>query len=313
MSLLLRNNSNLLSNKKSLRLSAGFFFETMLKRLILPIALLLFANSSLANTDRNAQLQKIFEQAITAFNNGDYQLATKYFRKMLKNNPGLLRPRLELARALYKNGSTYLKATIGKHYSLSKSAIITPKIGIHHLIYADKKLYDGKNFGLKYFKPISRADYLNLTYSHKQLDYIDSFKSSSGVQNEFSIGYIKLPSISSRFDASLTLLRSNVQDKSEAFERLSLNLSYNQDIINAWNIRVNFKTNRTHYQAGALFDNGVSKKDKQKVIEMSLLNRLWQINNIAPKLTIGQAKNSSNIDVYGKSEPYVKLGFSQQF
>lgn len=59
---------------------------------------------SVANTERDPQLQQIFNQGIDALNQGDYQSATEYFREMLENNPNLLRPRLELARALYKNG-----------------------------------------------------------------------------------------------------------------------------------------------------------------------------------------------------------------
>jgi hypothetical protein len=54
-----------------------------------------------------------------------------------------------------ESDSTYLKATIGKHYSLSKSATITPEIGVHYLNHQDKKLYSGKTFGLQYFKPVN--------------------------------------------------------------------------------------------------------------------------------------------------------------
>lgn len=385
---------------------------------------------SVANTERDPQLQQIFNQGIDALNQGDYQSATEYFREMLENNPNLLRPRLELARSLYKNGdyrvakyhfeqvlsasqlpmnvrgnvnaflvlirqqlpslswsldvsfnekipkrtkkviylggipfdgsdapyentgitqdsyqftaqskipinpkqktfaklklehseiinsendSTYLKATIGKHYSLSKSATITPEIGGHHLNYQGKKLYGGRVFSVLYFKPIAKADYLSLTYNHKQLNYINSHKNESGEQNEISIGYIKLPSISSRLDISLSLLKSNAQKKSQAFKKLGLNLSYNQDVSNAWNIGVNFRANRKNFQESAFFDNGVKKKDKQQTFELVGLNKLWQINNVAPKLTIGKTKNRSNIDNYGKSEPYIKLGFTQQF
>jgi tetratricopeptide (TPR) repeat protein len=383
----------------------------------------------MANADKDPQLQKIFNQGLNAFNSGNYQLAIKYFRKMLENNPNLLRPRLELARSLYRQGeykvakyhfeqvlsapellavvrknvnaflllirqqlpslslslsvslnekipkrtkkviylggipfngdnapyentgitqdsyqftaqskipinpkqktfaklrlehseiinsendSTYLKATIGKHYSLANAATITPEIGFHHSIYQDKKLYSGRIFSLKYFKPIAKADYLNLNYNYRKLDYIDSHKSSNGVQNEFSIGYIKLPSVSSRLDASLGLLKSNTQNKSQSFDKLSLNLSYNQDISNAWNVSINFRINRTHFGAVASSDKEV-KKDREITHEITLLNKLWQINNIAPKLTIGKIKNRSNIDNYGKSEPYIKLGFTQQF
>lgn len=208
--------------------------------------------------------------------------------------------------------STYLKATIGKHYQLSKSATITPEVGIHHLIYKDKKLYNGKTFSLQYFKPIATADYLNLTYNHRQLGYIENYKSSNGVQNEYSIGYIKLPSIDSRLDASVSLLKSNVEDKSQSFDRLSLNLSYNQDITGIGNIGLNFRTNRTQYRAVAVYDKEI-KKDKQTTYEITLLNGLWQINNIAPKFYFGTTKKHSNIDNYGKSEPYIKLGFTQQF
>jgi tetratricopeptide (TPR) repeat protein len=383
----------------------------------------------MANADKDPQLQKIFNQGLNAFNSGNYQSAIKYFRKMLENNPNLLRPRLELARSLYRQGeykvakyhfeqvlsapellavvrknvnaflllirqqlpslslslsvslnekipkrtkkviylggipfngdnapyentgitqdsyqftaqskipinpkqktfaklrlehseiinsendSTYLKATIGKHYSLANAATITPEIGFHHSIYQDKKLYSGRIFSLKYFKPIAKADYLNLNYNYRKLDYIDSHKSSNGVQNEFSIGYIKLPSVSSRLDASLGLLKSNTQNKSQSFDKLSLNLSYNQDISNAWNVSINFRINRTHFGAVASSDKEV-KKDREITHEITLLNKLWQINNIAPKLTIGKTKNRSNIDNYGKSEPYIKLGFTQQF
>jgi tetratricopeptide (TPR) repeat protein len=383
----------------------------------------------MANADKDPQLQKIFNQGLNAFNQGNYQSAIEYFRKMLENNPNLLRPRLELARALYKNGdyrvakyhfeqvlsapelpmnvrgnvnaflvlirqqlpslswsldvsfnekipkrtkkviylggipfdgdsapyentgitqdsyqftaqskipinpkqktftklrlehseiinsendSTYLKATIGKHYSLANVATITPEIGFHHSIYQDKKLYSGRIFSLQYFKLIAKADYLNLNYNYRKLDYIDSHKSSNGVQNEFSIGYIKLPSVSSRLYASLGLLKSNTQNKSQSFDKLDLNLSYNQDISNAWNVSINFRINRTHFGAVASSDKEV-KKDRKITHEITLLNKLWRINNIAPKLTIGKTKNRSNIDNYGKSEPYIKLGFTQQF
>lgn len=388
------------------------------------ISLSLFANYSFANApiQRDSQLQKIFTQGMNAFNKGNYQLASQYFRKILKDNPNLLRPRLELARALYNNGdyrvakyhfeqvlsvatlpnnvriniknflrlirrelpvlswsldvsfnekipkkttyfmgmpftyentditqdsylfgaqskipinpkqqtfaklmlqhseiinnendNTYLKASIGKHYQLPQSATITPEIGAHYLNYQGKKFYAGGVFGVSYFKPIAKADYVSLTYNYMQLDHITDYEKRDGKQNKISIGYIKLPSISSRLDASLSLSKTGAQDKTKAFKRLGLNVSYNQDIGNAWNIGANFRANRTKYQKSNAWDYGVKKKNKEHTFELSLLNKYWQINNIAPKLILGKTKNSSNIDDYGKSSPYVRLGFTQQF
>jgi hypothetical protein len=401
----------------------------MLKRLTLSVCLWLFATTSFANIDRDPQLQKIFQQGMSAASKADYQTATEYFRLMLKNNPNLLRPRLELARALYKNGdyrvakyhfeqvlsvnlpsnvrsnvnhfltlirqqlpsfdfslnvlfnekiqkrtkkviylggiaysgdnapyentgitqdsyalaingkipinpkqqtfaklrleyseiidsendSVYLKATVGKHYSLSKSATITPEIGVHYLNYQNKKLYNGKTFGLQYFKPVNQANYLSFAYDYKQFNYIESFKTSTGEQNKFSATFTYLPSISNRLDSTLTLLKSNAQDKAQAFDRLGLTLSYNQDLYYSWNVGVSFTKNRTHYRSASTLDNGVKKKDKRETFEITILNKLWQINNIAPKLIIGKSKNSSNIDNYGESEPYITLGFTQKF
>ncbi|SMN12114.1 hypothetical protein SPBRAN_323 [uncultured Candidatus Thioglobus sp.] len=402
----------------------------MLKILFFVLGLL-FANSAITSTAKHTQLQVQFEQGLSAFKKAQYPSAITHFRKMLKIDPSLLRPRLELARSLYRSGeyrsakyhfeqvlsssalpsaarknintflslirqqlpqfnlslnldlnkkipkrtkrviylggvefsgedapyantgirqnsynfsvqgklplqvknkvfarlnlehkdiigggktsTTYLKVTMGKHYSLNDNTTITPELGTHHLIYENNKRYSGKVFALKYFQPIGRANAINLNYERQQFNYVEHFKSSSGKQNKYSVLLTHLPSISSRLDSQLIWLKSNAQDKSQAFNQLSLNLLYNQDISNAWNIGLNLKANRTHYQAGGLFDNGVSKKNKQKTIEITLLNRLWQINNIAPKLYIGKTINNSNIDVYEKSDPYINLGFTQQF
>ncbi len=101
-----------------------------------------------------------------------------------------------------------------------------------------------------------------------------------------------MPSISSRLDAQLSLLKSNVRDDSQDFNKLSLDLSYKQD-IGAWNAGLNLHINRTNYGAIAVFDREI-KKNKQATVEITLLNKLWQINGIAPKLSIGKTKNRSN-------------------
>jgi tetratricopeptide (TPR) repeat protein len=72
----------------------------MLKQLLL-VGLLL-STYAFADTTRDPQLQKIFQQGMNSVSKGEYQSATEYFRLMLKKNPNLLRPRLELARVLYK-------------------------------------------------------------------------------------------------------------------------------------------------------------------------------------------------------------------
>lgn len=398
----------------------------MFKPLFIFLCLLLFATYTLANNHREPQLQQIFQQGMYATHRGNYQLAIEQFRKMLKINPNLARPRLELARTLYKKGDyqlskyhfeqvlsmslpskvranikhflnlidkqlpsfnlsldlslnekipkktktayvqgipfenvrykdtgihqhayifsidgkipintkaqtfakfglqhsdingsnnakTYLTTSFGKHFSLPNSASITPEVGLHHLIYHNNKLYNGGTFSLHYFKPIDSSNYLNLIYNNKQLNYVANLKSSTSKQNKFSIRLISLPSISSRIDSTLSYLKSSAQDKSRAFNKIDLAVSYNRDIGSAWNIGVGLKANRTHYQAGALFDNNISKKDRQKTLEFTLLNNFWQINNIAPKLYIGQTVNKSNIDVYEKANLYVKLGFTQEF
>ena len=398
----------------------------MSKKAFLLAYLILFSTLALA-TNTHSQLQAIFKAGMTAVKNGDYQLASEQFRKMLKNNPNLLRPRLELARVLYENGdyvqakyhfeqvlssplphavrqnikdfllrirqqlpslqlsidiafnekipsrakttylfgipssepvryrntgirrhrynfiagskipinhktqtftklklehsdsdgsknaTTYLKTTLGKHYKFAKAASFTPEIGFHHLIYQDHKLYNGKTLSFRYFKPVSLANYLTFTYSYKQLNYAKNYQYSSGSERILSSSFIKLPSVDSRLELQLSYIKYKAQDKSSAFKQPSLNFSYSQDLKNGWTIGFNLKANRRKYQKPNLFDAGIRKKDKQKTLEITILNRLWRIKNTSPKLTIGKTKNSSNIDIYGKSEPYIKLGFSQQF
>ena len=51
----------------------------------------------------NPPLQVLFLSGQIAGNRGQWDMAIRYYRIMLESNPALLRPRLELARALYMN------------------------------------------------------------------------------------------------------------------------------------------------------------------------------------------------------------------
>lgn len=383
--------------------------------------------SPLTVAEDKQQLQQTFDQGMAYAKERDYLAASAQFRKMLKDNPNLLRPRLELARVLYEDGeyrqakyhfeqvlasalppqvrknvqafllkirqqlpsfnlalnlffneqipkrekttylfglastqptqyentgirqhgyhfsamakvpllaqhqvftqlefsnsnntgnkkdTTYLKATLGKHFRLPNAASITPEIGFHHLIYDDRKLYNGVMTSLRYFQPISRADYLTLNLNYQHLHYASGYQRFHGNQKEISASYIKLPSASSRIDLRLAWLQSTAKDDSRALERPSMALSYSQDFASAWTVGINLRANRSYYQKADFFDNGKKKKDRQETVEITILNRLWHIYNISPKLSIGKTWHHSNIDTYGSSDPYIRLGFSQRF
>ena len=58
---------------------------------------------------------------------------------------------------------------------------------------------------------------------------------------------------------------------------------------------------------------GVKREDKEKTIELTILNSLFDINGLSPKVRFGIIYNDSNINLYEFDRSYSKLEFTKEF
>ena len=210
-----------------------------------------------------------------------------------------------------KNAQSYVSTSYGKHFPINSNSSITPEIGFHKFVYKDKGLYSGKTYALNYFNSINNNNSVELQLSRQELEYPEH-QYMSGSNNSITSIYSTMASADNRFDIQLTYLKSKVLDESSSYNQPSFSVSNNREFKGGWSVGVTAKVNQKSYLGMDPFF-GLKRKDKQKSAELTILNSLFEIKGVSPKLIVGIIKNTSNTELYEFDRNYVKLEFTEEF
>lgn len=209
------------------------------------------------------------------------------------------------------NEKSFLSTSYGRHLTLNSHSSITPELGLHRFIHNGNTLYSGKNISINYFNAFS--DSANVELDYKLLDYeYPDYSHMNGRRNIITAKTSKLISQDNSINAQLSTLNSNSVDKTNSYRQSSLNISNTRDFNGGWSIGLTGAVNKKNYfEVDPFF--GLVRKDKEKYIELTILNSLMSIQGMSPKLSFGKVINASNIDLYKFDRAYSKVDLVKEF
>jgi len=209
------------------------------------------------------------------------------------------------------NSQSYVLASLGRHYVFDNKSTLTPELGFHKFIHKDNSLYSGKTLSINYLKPINSTSHTELNLNTLEMNYPD-FAHLDGWQHKLLASITKIPSPDNRWDFIVSYNKSELEDKTSSFKQPGVSLSSTQEFGDGWTIGATAKFSKKTYKKEDPFF-GKIRKDSEKSAEITVLNRLFQINGISPRLHIGRIENSSNMNLYEFDRSYVKLEFTKGF
>ena len=211
----------------------------------------------------------------------------------------------------HNNARSYLSNSYGKHFSINTNSSITPEIGLHRFIYQSNTLYSGKTSGVNYYKSFNNTTSAELNFQFLEYKYPDN-QYMDGEKKFFTSKLSKLIALNNKFDIQLSYLDSNSTDKSFSYKQPELLISNTKEFKGGWTLGLIGKLNRKKYLEEDPFF-GVKREDKEKTIELTILNSLFDINGLSPKVRFGIIYNDSNINLYEFDRSYSKLEFTKEF
>jgi len=209
------------------------------------------------------------------------------------------------------NTKTYLSAALGKHISLGLDSSITPEIGHHKFIYKSKSLFSGNTLGINYFKRIDNLSLFELDGRLLDYNYPD-YSHMNGLKKSLVAQYTYHPNSNSQYKFQLNNFNSDAKDKSLAYKQTGFLVNNIRDIYDGWIVGLTAKLNNKNYEKVDPFF-GVTRDDKEKTIELSLINSKFDLYGMSPKLILGKIDNKSNISLYEFDRTYTKLEFTKEF
>jgi len=209
------------------------------------------------------------------------------------------------------NEKTFLSTSYGRHFSLNNHSSITPEVGIHRFIHKGSTLYRGKNIAINYFNALN--DSINAELNYKLLDYkYPDYSHIDGKKTITTAAVSNLISQNNRVNAQLSILDSDSVDKTISYRQSSLSISNTQEFNGGWSVGLTATVNKKNYLKKDPFF-GVIREDREKTIEFSLLNSLFDVQGMSPKIKIGRVENDSNIVLHKFDRNYSKLEFTKEF
>jgi len=279
-----------------------------------------FALVSDTNPNQETSSRKVtiggleFELSSSSSDKSDNGFEIKLGSKIPINNEDRTFVKANLEHTEYSgsnNARTYLSTSLGKHIPLGLDSSITPEIGHHKFIYKSNSLYSGNTLGINYFKRLNNTSSFELDgrlldYNYPDYSTMDGLKKSLVAQYSFN------PTSNNQYKFQLNSLNSDAKDKTLAYKQTGFLINNIRDIYDGWIVGLTAKFNKKDYEKVDLFF-GVTRDDKEKTIELSLINSKFDLYGMSPKLLLGKIDNKSNISLYEFDRTYTKLEFTKEF
>ncbi len=209
------------------------------------------------------------------------------------------------------NEKTFLSTSYGKHLNLNKRSSITPEVGVHRFIHKGNTLYSGKNISINYFNAFN--DSINAELDYKLLDYkYPDYTYMDGKKRIATARLSKFITQNNRVDIQLSTLNSDSVDKTISYKQSGLTISNTREFNGGWSVGLVATVNKKNYLKGDPFF-GVTREDKEKVVEFTILNGLLDVQGMSPKIKLGRVVNDSNIILHQFDRNYSKLEFTKEF
>ena len=209
------------------------------------------------------------------------------------------------------NEKTFLSTAYGRHFNLNKRSSITPEVGVHRFIHKGNTLYSGKNISINYFNAFN--DSTNAELDYKLLDYkYPDYAHMDGKKTIVTARAAKLITQNNKINVQLSRLDSDSVDKTISYKQSGLTVSNTREFNGGWSVGLMATVNKKKYLKTDPFF-GMTRKDKEKVIEVTVLNSLFDVQGMSPKIKLGRIVNNSNIILHKFDRNYSKLEFTKEF
>ena len=209
------------------------------------------------------------------------------------------------------NEKTFLSTAYGRHFNLNKRSSITPEVGVHRFIHKGNTLYSGKNISINYFNAFN--DSTNAELDYKLLDYkYPDYAHMDGKKTIVTARAAKLITQNNRINVQLSMLDSDSVDKTISYKQSGLTVSNTREFNRGWSVGLMATVNKKKYLKTDPFF-GMTRKDKEKAIEVTVLNSLFDVQGMSPKIKLGRIVNNSNIVLHKFDRNYFKLEFTKEF
>ena len=209
------------------------------------------------------------------------------------------------------NAVSYLATSYGQHFNINTRSSITPEIGLHRFIYHSNTLYSGKTAGVNYYNSIDETTSAGLDFRFLEYKYTD-YLNLNGDKKIITANLSKSIAPNNRLDIQLSHLDTNAVDKTSSYKQPQLRITNTREFKGGWTLGLTGTLNTKKYIKESPFF-GIKRNDKTKSIELSVINSLFNIKGLSPKIKFGIIKNSSNINLYEFNRRYYKLEFTKEF
>ncbi len=205
---------------------------------------------------------------------------------------------------------SYLQLAGGRHFRL-RNQTVTLEAGYHWSRYQREKLYQGALLTAGYFRSLRPDLSLRLNLACLQLKYSD-YTYMDGWQYTPSATLIYAASPHSRWHAGIGWTMNRAEESSYSFDRPYVSLRYVREWRGGWITGAGVQLSRIKYKDDDPFFRK-TRKEREIRVEVDVLNRRISIWRLSPRLVVGYADRSSNLDFYSWRRSYVRLGMTAEF
>ena len=172
-------------------------------------------------------------------------------------------------------------------------------------------MYSGKTAGVNYYNSIDETTSAGLDFRFLEYKYTD-YLNLNGDKKIITANLSKSIAPNNRLDIQLSHLDTNAVDKTSSYKQPQLRITNTREFKGGWTLGLTGTLNTKKYIKESPFF-GIKRNDKTKSIELSVINSLFNIKGLSPKIKFGIIKNSSNINLYEFNRRYYKLEFTKEF
>jgi len=205
---------------------------------------------------------------------------------------------------------SYLQVAGRRHLPLEDHTL-TLEAGYHWSIYQHKQLYRGAVWSVSDFRPLRPDIFLRLTLSGLQLKY-PTFEYHTGWQHTAGAALIYAASPTTRWDMGLGYTIKRASESIYSFDQPYVSLRYVHEWQGGWITGASIKASRIKYNAADPFF-GVTRREREIRVEMDVLNRRIRFWRLTPRLIVGYADRSANLDFFTWHRAFVQMGMTADF
>ncbi|WP_432474562.1 surface lipoprotein assembly modifier [Amphritea sp. HPY] len=205
---------------------------------------------------------------------------------------------------------SYLQLMGGKHFRFINHTF-TAEAGGHTSSYGDKSLYDGLALAVSDHHKLSANTDWVIRYDLKQLNYSD-YTYLTSLHHSIAVHWLYADTPVSRWQLGLGMINHDADEQSYSFTSPVLSGRYLYEWPGGLITGISLEYSDLSYDGIDPFF-AIKRHDKEKLIELELVNRNWQWQGLAMRFIAGVISHDSNLDLYRFRREYIRLGLTKEF